>query len=162
MREAAAQAVILAGPKGIQVTTSVPADPISVQIDEDALLRVWLILIDNAVKYTNNGGRINVAARATDLHAEVAVTDTGVGIAATDLLHVFDRFWRADKVRSRSMGGAGLGLSIAQWIVEQHHGKIEVRSEPTKGSEFVVRIPRCFGTQATKDNVGALRTSPAI
>jgi len=154
VREAAEQAVTLAELKGIQVSTSLPADPISVEADEDALLRLWLILLDNAVKYTNEGGRIVVLVRVTDSHAQVEVTDTGVGIAEPDLPHIFDRFWRADKVRSRSMGGAGLGLSIAHWIVEQHHGKIEVRSEPARGSEFVVRFPRYPAAQVTgqKDN----------
>ena len=69
------------------------------------------------------------------------VTDDGVGIAPHELPHIFDRFWRADKVRSRSMGGAGLGLSIAQWIVQRHRGSIMVRSEPGKGSQFAVRLP---------------------
>jgi signal transduction histidine kinase len=73
--------------------------------------------------------------------ADTSVTDTGIGIAKEDLAHIFDRFWRADRARSREHGGAGLGLSIAKWIVEMHQGSIEVESEPGKGSTFRVRVP---------------------
>jgi signal transduction histidine kinase len=73
--------------------------------------------------------------------ALVSVRDTGIGIAAEDLGKIFDRFWRADKVRSREPGGAGLGLSIAEWIVQTHAGSIEVESELGKGSVFRLRVP---------------------
>jgi signal transduction histidine kinase len=73
--------------------------------------------------------------------AVVSVLDTGIGITSNDLPHVFDRFWRADRARSREHGGAGLGLSIAEWIVNEHHGSIEVDSHPGKGSNFRVLIP---------------------
>jgi signal transduction histidine kinase len=79
--------------------------------------------------------------RSNDSHAEAIVHDTGIGIAAADLPHIYDRFWRADKVRSRNLGGAGLGLSIALWIVQQHGGYIEAHSEIGKGSQFTVRLP---------------------
>jgi len=70
------------------------------------------------------------------------VSDTGIGIAIPDQAHIFDRFWRVDKVRSRASGGAGLGLSIARSIIDQHHGTIEVDSEPGRGSTFRITIPR--------------------
>ena len=73
--------------------------------------------------------------------ATASVSDTGIGISKDDIAHIFDRFWRADKARSRQDGGVGLGLSIAKWIVETHHGSMEVRSEPGKGSIFRIRIP---------------------
>src|ERR1700682_5676308 len=100
-----------------------------------------LILLDNAVKYTADGGQICFQVLLADSQAEAIVRDTGIGIAATDLPHIYDRFWRADKVRSRNLGGAGLGLSIALWIVEQHDGQIEACSEIGKGSQFTVRLP---------------------
>ena len=70
-----------------------------------------------------------------------SVEDSGIGIAEEDQPHIFDRFWRADKVRSRGMGGAGLGLSIAKWIVDRHNGTLHVESKPGQGSTFTVRIP---------------------
>jgi len=69
------------------------------------------------------------------------VSDSGIGIAKADQAHIFDRFWRADKTRSRSSGGVGLGLAIAHWIVERHHGTITVRSELGQGAVFEVRLP---------------------
>ncbi len=145
-RNAAEQAITLAGPKRIQVSTDIPTGPVLVEGDGQALSRLWLILLDNAVKYTNEGGQIHFALRTTGSHAEGVVEDTGVGISPAELPHIFDRFWRADKVRSRSAGGVGLGLSIAQWIVQRHHGDIEVRSELGKGSQFLVRIPLKTGS----------------
>jgi len=83
--------------------------------------------------------RINLSAN--DGFARFSVSDTGIGIAPADLPHIFDRFWRADKARSRSQGGAGLGLSIAKWIAETHAGSIIVESESGKGSAFSLNVP---------------------
>lgn len=140
-RSAVEQAVILAEPKGIMVNSRIQADPLVVEGDDAALSRLWLILLDNAVKYGNPGGKIDFEVAVEGAEALVRVADTGVGIAPEELPHIFDRFWRADKVRSRSMGGAGLGLSIAQWIIQRHHGTIKVHSETGKGSRFSVRLP---------------------
>lgn len=141
-REAADQAMILAEPKNIQVSTEIPTTPVLVNGDEQALARLFLILLDNAVKYSNEGGHVTFAIRSSDSDAEVVVSDTGIGIAATDLPRIFDRFWRADKVRSRASGGAGLGLSIARWIVQRHAGEIQIASEPGQGSRVVVTLPQ--------------------
>jgi signal transduction histidine kinase len=97
--------------------------------------------MDNAVKYTPSGGSINVTLKSQDGLAVISVSDTGIGIAEEDLAHVFDRFWRADKARSREQGGAGLGLSIAKWIIEMHHGTIGVKSGPGEGARFDISIP---------------------
>jgi len=97
--------------------------------------------MDNAAKYTPRGGSVRVGVERQNGFAVASVTDTGIGIDAADLDHVFDRFWRADKARSRQQGGAGLGLSIAKWIIDVHGGGISVRSEPGKGSQFTVRLP---------------------
>jgi heavy metal sensor kinase len=145
VRSAVEEAVILAEPKGIRVVANIPAGPVVVDGEEQALSRLWLILLDNAIKYTNPGGYVRFDVGVTDSKAEAKVTDTGVGIAPEELPHIFDRFWRADKVRSRSMGGAGLGLSIAQWIVQRHHGSIEVCTAAGKGSQFVTRLPLTLG-----------------
>jgi heavy metal sensor kinase len=149
VRHAVEQAVILAEPKGIRVTTDIAPGPIMVDGDEQALARLWLILLDNAVKYTNPGGHVRFDFAASGAQAEAKVADTGVGIAPEELPYIFDRFWRADKVRSRSMGGAGLGLSIGQWIVLRHHGTIEVHTAPGEGTQFVARIPLSSGVPVT-------------
>jgi signal transduction histidine kinase len=118
-----------------------PNTPVPIQADSNALRRALLILIDNAVKYTPTGGSIKVNLEKSKDFALVSVSDTGIGIARADLPHIFDRFWRADKARSREEGGAGLGLSIAKWIVEMHRGSIDVKSDLGKGSTFNLRVP---------------------
>jgi len=109
--------------------------------DEHLLKRMVLNLLDNAVKYTPAGGEIRVELSGRNGHAQVVVRDTGVGISEKDQLHVFDRFYRVDKARSRTLGGAGLGLSIVHWIVEAHGGTVTVESSPGEGSTFTVKLP---------------------
>ncbi len=98
------------------------------------------ILLDNAVKYTPEGGRVTVAARQRDNRAEVAVSDTGIGIPGDQLPLIFERFHRVDEARVG--GGAGLGLAIARQISSAHGGEIEVKSVPGEGSTFVLWLPR--------------------
>jgi signal transduction histidine kinase len=100
-----------------------------------------LNLLDNAVKYTPAGGEISIALRSNTGNAQIIVSDTGMGIPAADQPRIFDRFYRVDKARSRAQGGAGLGLSIARWIVEGHGGTITVESSPGQGSVFTVELP---------------------
>jgi heavy metal sensor kinase len=144
VRGAIEQGEKLARSQGIEFKASVPVDPISIQADSDALRRAVLILLDNAVKYTPTGGAVKVDLVKEGGFAVVSVTDTGIGIAKEDITHVFDRFWRADKVRSRGQGGAGLGLSIATWIAEAHQGSLAVESAPGRGSVFRLRVPLYF------------------
>jgi heavy metal sensor kinase len=141
LREAIDQGRKLAVEKNIELTADLDLRPLAVLGDAEALRRLFLILIDNSVKYNAAGGSVQVALRSSNGQARCSVSDSGLGISQEDQEHVFDRFWRADKVRSRGMGGAGLGLSIALWIVQRHSGTIEVVSEPGKGSTFTVRIP---------------------
>ena len=114
--------------------------PVAVMADPEAMRRLFVILVDNAVKYTPDGGQIDIRLEAGAEWAIVRVTDTGIGIAEKDLPHIFDRFWRADKVRSRGMGGAGLGLSIARWISDRHGWSINARAMPGGGTQFTVTI----------------------
>jgi signal transduction histidine kinase len=93
------------------------------------------------VKYTPAGGRIDVALRQHGHSVVSEVRDSGIGISPQDLPHVFDRFYRADRARSREHGGTGLGLAIARWIAESHGGTITVASELERGSRFEVRLP---------------------
>jgi heavy metal sensor kinase len=115
--------------------------PVAVRGDEAALRRVIDILMDNAVKYSRERGVIRLGLHAESDTAVVTVQDDGIGIPVDEQGKIFERFYRVDKARSRQMGGAGLGLSIAQWIVEKHGGTIAVRSEAGSGSTFEVRIP---------------------
>src|SRR6266566_3590617 len=110
-----------------------------------ALRRLFLILIDNAIKYTPEGGRVDVAVGQENGFAIGEVRDTGIGIAPEDLPNVFERFYRADKARSRESGGVGLGLSIGRWIAEGHGGTIEVQSSLGGGSTFKLRLPLADG-----------------
>jgi signal transduction histidine kinase len=105
------------------------------------LRQVLLNLVDNAVKYTPPGGEIAVRVERRNRQAIVTIRDTGVGIPADHLPHVFDRFYRADKARSREQGGTGLGLSIAQSIVAAHGGRIELASAPGQGTTCTVTLP---------------------
>jgi signal transduction histidine kinase len=139
-REALDQARTLAADKRIDIMAELDG-PVVVRGDGEALRRLSFILVDNAIKYSPEGGRVEFGLKTVDGQAVISVADSGIGISESDLPHIFDRFWRADKVRSRGTGGAGLGLSIARWIVEQHLGTIEVESKPGCGSSFSARIP---------------------
>jgi signal transduction histidine kinase len=140
LREAIGQAQNLAGERKIRMETDIKDQAIVVSGDADALRRLVFILLENAIKYNVEGGAVRISLALQAGHAVCSVTDSGIGIDGGDLDHMFDRFWRADKVRSRG-GGAGLGLSIARWIVESHQGTIEVRSEVARGTTFTVRLP---------------------
>ena len=109
--------------------------------DKSKLSRLFSNLVHNAIQYTPEGGMVTVELKKHNRYAIVNVKDTGIGIPADNLSYVFDRFWRADKARSRREGGTGLGLAIAKAIVLSHHGKITVTSKINVGSCFQVRIP---------------------
>lgn len=141
LRETCRHGRTLAESKRIAFTEQISDGPILVQGDEHALRRLFLILIDNAVKYTAPNGKVAVSLSRADGFAVAEVRDTGIGIGAADLPHIFERFYRADKARSREVGGAGLGLSIGRWIAETHGGTIEVESALGEGSLFRARLP---------------------
>ena len=141
VRDCVRAAQVLAMRKGVRLKTMNDSAPIVLNGDEELLKRMILNLLDNAVKYTPEGGEISVTLARENGNARIVVGDTGVGIPESDLLRVFDRFYRVDKARSRELGGAGLGLSIVQWIVEAHEGKISIDSVPGRGSEFTVELP---------------------
>jgi heavy metal sensor kinase len=127
--------------RSVTIELQAESSLLSVRADDDALRRVAYILLDNAVKYGSEGGHVTVTTGAGDGFVWFSVADDGIGIGPLDLPKVFDRFWRADQVRSRGKGGLGLGLSIAKKIVEQHGGKIAVSSVPGEGSTFTVTLP---------------------
>jgi heavy metal sensor kinase len=141
VREVCAQGSALAEGKQVAFHQNLPNHPVWVQGDEDLLRRLFLILIDNAVKYTPANGSVAVSVLEKNGAAIGEIRDTGIGIASADLPNIFERFYRADKARSRETGGTGLGLSIGRWIAEAHAGAIAVESTPEHGSTFQVRLP---------------------
>jgi heavy metal sensor kinase len=141
LREAAEQTAAMAAAKGVAVNLRLGAHALRVRANEAQLERLLLILVDNAVKYTPSGGRVTIGGRTGPTGVEISVADTGPGIAADDLPRVFERFWRADKVRSREAGGTGLGLTIARQIADLHGAHLGVESEVGRGSVFTVRFP---------------------
>jgi len=129
-----------------QLTLVQSAPPgIVVFADADRLEQVLTNLVDNALKYTPPGGRVEVQVAAVNGEVEVVVNDTGKGIRPEDLPHVFERFYRSDRSRTRGSGGTGLGLAIAKHIVEAHGGRISVSSRPNEGTTFTVTIPMSSG-----------------
>lgn len=127
----------------LQGSAAPDCDPVDMDIQR--IGRVLNNLVGNALRHTPLGGQVIVNARRDSDAVEISVCDTGVGIQADDIAHVFDRFYRGEKSRSRSTGGSGLGLAIAQGIVEAHGGSIRVESQPGKGACFYFRLPceRC-------------------
>ena len=130
----------LAGERKVALDVSV-ADGMEIRGNADQLHQLVVILVDNALRYTPEGGRVTVDARRIDGSAVVAVSDTGIGIDPDALEHVFERFYRADEARTRAFGGSGLGLSIAEQLVTGHGGRISAESTPGRGSTFTVSLP---------------------
>jgi heavy metal sensor kinase len=116
-------------------------EPVTVTGDGGWLERLLLNLLDNAMKYTAPGGHIRVEVSRERNQGRVDVSDTGTGIPRDAVPHIFERFYRVDPARSPSVEGAGLGLSLAKWIVDRHYGRIEVKSEPGEGSTFTIWLP---------------------
>lgn len=141
LRDACKDGQVLAQGKEVKFSADIDGQDLLVTGDSHALRRLFLILIDNAVKYTPPGGSVAVALTQNNGSAVAEVRDSGIGVSAEDQRHIFDRFYRADKVRSREFGGVGLGLSIARWVAEAHRGTIELQSTPGAGSVFRICLP---------------------
>lgn len=132
----------VANVRGLQFSERILDAELRVLGDAAALRRVVDVLLDNAFKYTpRTGGLVSLWAEEKDGNAVISVRDNGLGIAEEEQTRIFERFYRVDKARNRELGGAGLGLSIAQWIVQQHHGRIVVESVLGAGSIFRVELP---------------------
>ncbi|WP_416723245.1 sensory box histidine kinase PhoR [Bacillus stercoris] len=134
--------------KGISLQLNVPKDPQYVSGDPYRLKQVFLNLVNNALTYTPEGGSvaINVKPREKDIQIEVA--DSGIGIQKEEIPRIFERFYRVDKDRSRNSGGTGLGLAIVKHLIEAHEGKIDVTSEPGRGTVFTVTLKRAAENSA--------------
>lgn len=139
----------LAREKNIELSVDASEECL-VRGDQTLLRRMILNLLDNAIKYTGAGGRVAIACRVSDAGLEVHVTDSGPGIPSDLQTRIFERFFRADPARSRSAreGGAGLGLSIALWIAQAHHGRLELVRSDASGSHFAVYLPRTVAEPA--------------
>jgi signal transduction histidine kinase len=128
--------------KGVKIVTVLPADAIRQQHDPQRLGQVLSNLLGNAIKFTPRGGEVRVTLEPTNDGAELRVADTGVGINAAELPHVFDRFYRGALAHESRAAGSGLGLSIVRSIVEMHSGRVSISSTPGKGTEVAVDLPR--------------------
>jgi two-component system sensor histidine kinase ResE len=135
------KASVLAQAKQLHASEHLPSEPVWIQGDPAALERLFLIFLDNAIKYTASGGQIEMHLKAHDGVAEAEILDTGIGISAEDIPHIFERFYQADRSRSREKNGSGLGLAIGRWIAQTHGGNISVESKPSEGTSFRIRFP---------------------
>ena len=124
-----------------KITLEADLQKLTVSGDEDLLSQVWMNLLHNAIKFTPDSGQISVMLMLDDTSATVKISDTGVGIAPEDQMHIFERFYKADKARDRSLGGNGLGLSLVKKIVELHGGSVAVESEIGKCTAFEIFLP---------------------
>ena len=140
VRESVKRLQPLAQKRGQEIAVEI-SDSCEMFADPGKLAQVCYNIIENGIKYTPDGGKITVTLRRMGRDAVLEISDTGVGIPADDVAHVFDRFYRVDKARSRDTGGTGLGLSIVQQIVRLHAGSVTVQSEQGKGTTFTVQLP---------------------
>jgi len=131
----------MAAARGVELQYLSSPD-VNVRGDEELLRRMVLNLLDNAIRYTPSGGSVSAGVEIAGSEVIIRVADTGIGIAPDVSPHVFERFYRADKARSRQEGGFGLGLSIVKWIAESHHGAVELATQPGCGSTFTVHLQK--------------------
>jgi signal transduction histidine kinase len=142
--DVAETAGILGEEAGVSAVHTMPASPVRLAVDRHRIREMLLNIVTNAIKYTPQGGTVALSLEENDDAVIFTVRDSGIGIAAGDLPHIFERFWRADPARSRTgdRPGIGLGLAITKWIVEAHGGSITVQSRPGRGTLFTIRLPK--------------------
>ena len=137
--------------KKYEIVRDYPITSVWIEIDTDKMTQVIDNILNNAIKYSPDGGKITVSMKTTDDQMILSISDQGLGIPKEDLPKIFDRFYRVDKARSRAQGGTGLGLAIAKEIVKQHNGFIWAKSEYGKGSTFTIVLP--YDRDAVKEEV---------
>jgi two-component system, OmpR family, phosphate regulon sensor histidine kinase PhoR len=127
--------------KEIVISSTIDGNTIAV-VDQARVKQVFLNLLNNAIAYTPEGGKISISLKENEKNITFKIQDTGIGIAKSQIPRIFERFYRIDKARSRQSGGTGLGLAIVKHIVEAHHGKIKVVTEEGKGTTFIISFPK--------------------
>ena len=137
--------------KKYEIVRDYPITSVWIEIDTDKMTQVIDNILNNAIKYSPDGGKITVSMKTTDDQMILSISDQGLGIPKEDLPKIFDRFYRVDKARSRAQGGTGLGLAIAKEIIKQHNGFIWAKSEYGKGSTFTIVLP--YDKDAVKEEV---------
>lgn len=137
--------------KKYELVRDYPITSVWIEIDTDKITQVIDNILNNAIKYSPDGGKITVTMKTTDDQMILSISDQGLGIPKQDLPRIFDRFYRVDRARSRAQGGTGLGLAIAKEIIKQHNGFIWAKSEYGKGSTFTIVLP--YDKDAVKEEV---------
>ena len=148
IEEVCKHAAILADEKNIKIMIAY-LEPVQINGDEVRLRQMIWNILHNGVKYTPEGGNIKISLQNREGDALLTVEDSGIGISKENLPNIFNRFYRVDKVRSRSEGGSGLGLSISRYIVEAHKGQIEVHSQLGEGTKFKITLPKLESSSKT-------------
>ena len=141
VRELVREFLVPAATKKIQLQFNPPATAIEIEIDVERMKQVFRNLLSNAVKYTPNQGKVTVILESNEAEVTISIQDTGLGIPAEDIPHLFDKFYRVTKSDRNDIEGTGLGLAIAKSIIEQHQGTIHVESEVEQGTTFVIKLP---------------------
>ena len=144
---------IHAGEKEVTINCHLNKEPVNIMGNSDRVEQMLINLIENAIKYNKPGGSVTVQVFSNGVEANVAISDTGIGIAEENLPRLFERFYRVDKGRSRQMGGTGLGLAIVKHIVRSMNGEIEVHSKLGEGTEFLITLPLAPKDDPNKDTI---------
>lgn len=142
LNEIKAETEMEAAASKVTIELKLPPEPLIIQGDPLSIKQAVVNLVNNAIKYNRPGGKVTVSAGAENSGIAITVADTGIGISPQDMEHVFDRFYRVEKSRSREKGGSGLGLAIVKKIVEDHGGQVTVTSQINLGSSFKITLPR--------------------
>jgi heavy metal sensor kinase len=157
LQTVAQKAAVLAAGKGLTFSYSGVPSSSALFANHTALERLFLTVLDNAIKYTPSEGHVSLRVRVENSEANIEIADTGIGISEKDLPHVFERFYRADQARSRETRGSGLGLSIAKWIAEIHHGSIDLQSQAGQGTRVTIRLPLATELGANAPELSSLQ-----
>ncbi|WP_199191196.1 sensor histidine kinase [Amycolatopsis sp. CA-126428] len=160
VREALGRTTLSAESADIRITTDTPSG-LLIEGDRTLLVTALSNLLENAVAYSPAGSPVSISRRLADGMVEIAVTDRGIGIAEDEQQRVFERFYRADKARSRATGGTGLGLAIVKHVAANHGGSVGLWSRPGTGSTFTLRIPAHVSPEPAPEPARAAKTSPA-